>query len=209
MIFPFPHASLAVSILRSVAPLDFPKSMPIYLLPESAMEEILEPVIRHLPMTTTAFTSPTLDQDLSGILSAAGCWQGSGVAVVYRDIFLKSLYGKDERRHFREGLNTLLHEAAHNLDFRSFTVCDRTQYNLRSQNEHHTERWARAFLHLFHRIPQAYSVSHDEFGNYYNLPTAEASRCALAEELEHRKHDSILKILADDPPRQFRDLMEG
>ena len=191
MIFPFPNAKLAVHILRYVTPLDYPNSHPIYVLPESAMEEFLQPFIRHLPVTTTAFTSPSLDQDLSRILSLAGCWRGSGFAVVYRDKFFESLYGDDEGRHFREGLSTLLHEAAHNLDFRSFTVGERIHYESQSQKDRHGERWARAVLHM------------------HGLPAAEACRRALAGELGPRKHDSILKILADDPPRSFSDLMEG
>jgi len=209
--------SQCADLIREIDPA---MDRPIYLV---GFDEIRDELFQG-PSNAIAWTSRTLDTELSDWLVAQGRWCGKGFAAIIH---------LDRCGSFQKTIGACLHEYAHYCDWGSAGDFDSPSERIAAvemlhswrpllataQDDelalprwvNHGQRFVRACCHLAHRT--AYAVEsvrpgHLSFGSrYYGSQFTEATWMqSLAAELHSA--GSIRDILSTDPPIDFTELFK-
>lgn len=216
---PFPSAALAVGLLRTAAPLDFPRDRPVYLLSARDVPHSWQTGAGTRPWWAFA-SNPGHNVTLRNELQSRGVYRGPGFAAVFRDGWVHQFGGNDDRERFGKGLALFVHEAAHELS--RFKGNERSQRAGRSHDaavaayhrdvgrshaaHRHDGPFIRAALHLHHRVSALWPIDVDAVqigGDSYGLADARLFRLALAGELTGRAAEPVGTIIRSDPPAMF------
>lgn len=162
---------------------------------------------------TTAFTSPVADLDHKEAIGYQ--WRGRGCCLVFcRSPLVMSK---------PEALGLAIHEMGHWLadcnrperdDTNERRAMINSQKNLRTEREHHNNRWLRSTLHLWHRACRAgYEIPLNCLGYKQHKITRPAFKRILAETVD-REREPIESILAtplsgSKPKRKARATTNG
>lgn len=209
--------SMAVNILRSGNPIDFPKHRPVYVLRVSQFPAYGAKNLT--PGEWTAHAGADLDLRLQPILRGLGQWQGRGFAMVLDDTGAE-LCHVNGLEQLPTILGIVVHEAGHYLESESCPVREgpaavRRNSTPTMQRYHGTDhglRFVRSTLHLWNRCQSAlpFDVDHCRCaGDRYRMSPVRDYVNALGSELITRRGESIVGILKSQPPSAAMDLFES
>lgn len=215
-----PHWSQKYELaLRELLPLDFPRSVPVYVV---SRWEIDGSYCLDGP-PRIACTSPLMDVWLKQHLEAVGRWRGRGFA---------SVFFEHQFRHLPHGypiawayLDVLLHEAAHwfskqivpdaGLQSIAALLADPEQVGGgEAKSDYlawHGAAFVRSALHILRRVrSRGYPTDAErlQVGGYGLAPIAEYEK-ALRGEPEAREGEPLEIVLAANPPGSFVSLAEA
>lgn len=213
---PFHNAGVAATLMAEANPRDM-SDRHVYLVAEAHLKAArgldgLNPGCNDY----VAFTGAKLSEKLEPYLRQSGCWSGPGFCSVFR-----------AGLGFAKGFGVLVHEAGHDVVFRSryFTEYGQIRTNRLERiardpkdNAHlfgdqsHGPEFVRATLHLWHRTNLLLAKSNIDpisieslgiAGDRYGMLPAESYRMTLHSELVSMTNQSVLHVLLSRPPELF------
>ncbi len=171
--------------------------------------------------------SPESRRKLSPILRARGAWKGRGFATVIDDEKLAALCAGDSDGHYRAGLGIAIHEGGHYVANSAFSDVTRWPTAVRGHmlqmkadrdfqsywsrtphgDNHHGAVWARATVHLHHRVNEFEPIDLKLcLMDYPGFPDPNDFRLTLGRELKGSRTTPLANLLRQPPPRPFAQL---
>lgn len=221
------HLRFVESALRTLLPVDFPPSVPIYVVSQwdAGGEFYVEP--SPFESEYAAYTSLSLSAQLQEHLKASGRWDGDGFAIVVQEHAAPT---------GRELIEVALHESAHRFQRLAEQPVDESTVEVppadvdRLRNRvsaahidvetvlrqldrfaplprwhNHGPDWIRAALHVSHRA-NAHGFATDPAAmgvDGYLLADPLAYSLALGDEPARRVKEPLCDVLTDPPPTAF------